>query len=273
MMPSPFPGMDPWLEGPGVFPDLHSSFATYLRAILTRVLPAPFFAAISTRVYMEESDRRTEPDVDVLAPANGSPIVETAGGTAMATRSRSGVFELPAQPWPDEEITEHFVEIRSAHGDDHLVTSIEVLSPTNKKRGANGRGLYLAKQQEMRTQGVNLVEIDLLRTGAHATAVRLGELRSQVGEYDYHICITRADRNDTCFVSPIRLSDSLPVIDIPLTPEAGTVSASVQEVLDRCYDEGGYARRVKYARPCDPPLTSEQQAWAGGILREKGFLK
>ena len=25
-MASPFPGMDPWLEDPGVFPDFHDSF-------------------------------------------------------------------------------------------------------------------------------------------------------------------------------------------------------------------------------------------------------
>jgi Protein of unknown function (DUF4058) len=272
-MPSPFPGMDPWLEGPGVFPDLHSSFATYLRAALTKILPPPFFAAIATRVYMEESDRRTEPDVDVLTPANGPAPGPGAGGTATATRSRSGAVEVPVAPWPDEEVTEPFVEIRTTHDAERPVTSIEVLSPTNKTRGANGRGLYLAKQQEMRVQGVNLVEIDLLRTGAHATAARLEEMRRRVGGYDYHVCVTRGDRGDTCSVIPVRLPEPLPPIDIPLTPEAGTVPVDLQAVLERCYDEAGYARRVHYDRPCDPPLTPEQQAWAEGVLRAKGLLR
>jgi Protein of unknown function (DUF4058) len=272
-MPSPFPGMDPWLESPGVFPDLHSSFATDLRAALTKVLPAPFFAAISMRFYMEESGRRTEPDVDLLTRSSGSAIESSSGGTATATRPRACVFEKPALPWPDEEITESFVEVRTTGDGERLITSIEILSPTNKTRGANGRGLYLAKQQEMRMQGVNLVEIDLLRAGAHATAAPLVEMRRRIGPYDYHVCVVRADRGKSRFVTPIRLAAVLPSIDIPLTQEVNPVSVELQPVLTQCYDEAGYARRVHYDRACEPPLTPEQSAWAEGVLREKGLLK
>lgn len=271
-MPSPFPGMDPWLEAPGVFPDLHSSFATYLRASLTKVLPRPYFAAISTRVYMEESERRTEPDVDVFKPTNGSQTVLGNGGTATVTRNRANVFDIPALPWPDEQLTESFIEIRTSDGGDQLITSVEILSPTNKRRGANGRGLYLAKQQEMRQLGINLVEIDLLRGGAHATMATLAEMRRQLGHYDYHICVTKA-ASDKCQVVRIPMAEPLPVIDIPLMPEASSVAIDLQSVLDRCYDEADYSRRIRYTQPCDPPLTPEQQTWAESILREKGMLK
>ena len=71
-------------------------------------------------------------------------------------------------------------------------------------------------------------------------------------------------------VAPVRLSDRLPSLPIPLS--AGTsVSIDLQPVLDRCYDAGLYARRVHYADPCDPPLTADQQAWAEGILRARGL--
>src|SRR4051812_48490615 len=163
-MPSPFPGMDPWLESPGVFPDLHTRFLTTLSADLNRQLPAPFFAAISTRVYMEESERQVEPDVDVLTP-NG-PV--GGGGTAVAPVAVTDLLEIPAAPLPDEEVTETFLEIRTTADGERLVTSVEVLSPTNKTPGATGRGRYLAKQHELQSAGVNLVEIDLLRRGAHA---------------------------------------------------------------------------------------------------------
>jgi hypothetical protein len=266
-MPSPFPGMDPWLESPALFPDLHTSLATYLRAALTKVLPRPFYAAVATRIYMEESDRRTEPDMDVLRPAGGP----AAGGTLTAARPRAGVYELPARPWPDEEITEAFVEVKTTHGDERLVTSIEVLSPTNKTRGTNGRGMYLAKQQEMRAGRVNLVEIDLLRAGTHATAAPLAEMRQQIGAYDYHVAVSRGDRPDVCFVTPIRLDQPLPTIDIPLTPAAGTVPVDLQAVFTRCYEEAAYELRARYKDPCDPPLTPDQQAWADGLLRAKGL--
>lgn len=43
-MPSPFPGMDPYLENPEIFPDFHDSVITYLREYLQACLPEPYFA-------------------------------------------------------------------------------------------------------------------------------------------------------------------------------------------------------------------------------------
>ena len=45
-MPSPFPGMDPWLESRAIFPDLHNSFIAYLREGPECRLLRPYFAAI-----------------------------------------------------------------------------------------------------------------------------------------------------------------------------------------------------------------------------------
>ena len=67
-MPSPFPGMDPYLEDSAVWPDFHNSFIAYLREALNAVLPAPLFCSIGNRVYIEESERRVEPDADILHP-------------------------------------------------------------------------------------------------------------------------------------------------------------------------------------------------------------
>ena len=41
-MPSPFPGMDPFLEHPEVFPDLHDSLGATLRESLNARLPEPY---------------------------------------------------------------------------------------------------------------------------------------------------------------------------------------------------------------------------------------
>jgi hypothetical protein len=49
-MSSPFPGMDPWLEHPDIFPDVHDSLISYLRETLNATLPSPYFANIATRV-------------------------------------------------------------------------------------------------------------------------------------------------------------------------------------------------------------------------------
>ncbi len=163
-MPSPFPGMDPFLESPAVFPDLHDSFVDTLKAHLQKALPPPYFAAGGSRVWVDVSERPVGPDVGVLTAGRVSP-----GGTATAAppvRTEPIVVTVPS-----DEFREPFVEIRTGGGDERLVAVLEVLSPVNKRPGERGRNLYLRKQREVRGAGKHLVEIDLLRRGRHTTAV------------------------------------------------------------------------------------------------------
>ncbi|OWK36568.1 DUF4058 family protein [Fimbriiglobus ruber] len=269
-MPSPFPGMDPWLESPAVFPDFHSAFLNAFRVALNAVLPPPFYAGLSTRVWMEESDRRVEPDVDVLLPANQP--ASAGAGLVVAADARTDLLEIVGPPLPSEEREERYIEIYASPGGDRLVTSVELLSPSNKTPGSGGRDLYRAKQQEMVHGRINLVEIDLLRRGTHATLVPVDLLRQRGGRFDYHVCLHRADKDQSYFVAPIPLPHRLPTIPVPLTPGVPAVSIDLQVVLDRCYDEALYARRVRYDRSCDPPLSDEQRVWAEDVLRAKGLV-
>ncbi len=61
-----------------------------------------------------------------------------------------------------EHATEGYIEIVDVKSGHRVVTTIEVLSPTNKRPG-EGQRLYLQKQADMKQAGVNIVEIDLLR--------------------------------------------------------------------------------------------------------------
>ena len=74
------------------------------------------------------------------------------------------------------------------------------------------------------------------------------------------------------FAVPMRLTEPLPPVPVPLDPGVPPVSVALQPLFDRAYDTGRYADWVNYRRPPDPPLTAEQQAWADGILKEKGVL-
>jgi len=270
-MPSPFPGMDPWLESPGVFPDFHNSFIGFLREAINTLLPPPFYTAIATRVYTEEAVQHYEPDVDVLLPSDRT--FESGNATAVATLSVTDLLEVASALRPEEEVTEWFLEVRTAGDRERLITSVEMLSPTNKTRGKTGRGMYRAKQLELNSSGVNLVEIDLLRRGAHVTLASFAELRKKAGLYDYHICVTTPQVEDSSFVSPFQLSQPIPRIPIPLTEDVPAIPIDLQAAFTRTFDAALYSRRVRYMEPCDPTLTSEQQAWAEGILRAKGLLK
>ena len=266
-MPSPFPGMDPWLERPMVFPTLHNNLITYLQAALKPLMPRGYLATGANRVWVDIEGRR-EPDVGVFGP----PEPPVGGGTAAATLTGAGLLNIAADPVSDP-FEEPYLEIVSGE-DDRLVTAIEVVSRANKKPGDAGRTSYQQKQNEFWLSGVNLVEIDLLRGGPHTTVVPAARLRATAGPFDYHVCVSAVEVPGRFFVAPIKLADRLPTIPIPLDPGVAPVPLDLQAAFDRCYDEGPFAELARYDRRLpDPPLTAEQQAWAEGILREKGLLK
>jgi hypothetical protein len=272
-MPSPFPGMDPYLERSRWFRGLHNSLVFCLQEALQPLLPAPYFALSGELIWMEGSERYVDPDVDVLrrVPSGPREAVESGeeGGVAtlVAEAEEEPVIVAVPQP-PDEERTEPYLEIYARReGEDRLVTSIEILSLTNKTLGSEGRQKYLEQQQEILSGQVHLVEIDLLRGGAHSSAVPLWLAREKAGPFDYHVSVRRYDRPGEFLVYPIPLQRRLPTIRIPLQPGDPSIPISLQAVFQRAYDAGPYRRAVRYGEdPIDLPLTTAQAAWAAQIL-------
>jgi hypothetical protein len=104
----------------------------------------------------------------------------------------------------------------------------------------------LQKQQEVLDSDTHLVEIDLLRSGTHTTAVPLEALRRKAPPFDYHVCVHAFERLGTYAVYTILMTQRLPTIAIPLLPGDGAVNIDLQAVFQRCYDTGPYRRRVRY---------------------------
>lgn len=260
--------MDPFLEHPAIFPDLHDSLVTYLRESLQARLPPPYYADTGNRVWVEVSDRTIGPDVKVLRSDDERLRDDSnANGVALASPPRTKPVVVTV---PHDEFRETFVQILTRLEHERLVTTIEVLSWTNKTPGAHGRDLYRRKQREIIDSEVHLVEIDLLRGGEHTTAVPLDRARKKTGPFDYHVCIHHFDNLEDYFVYPIRLDERLPEIHVPLLPGDGAVAIDLQTVFDRCYDTGPYSRRVRYREMTPvPPLRPEQTEWAAGLLKEK----
>src|SRR4051794_23297650 len=114
-MPSPFPGMDPYLEDPAIFPDLHDSFITYLREALNARLPKPYFASSNSRVWIEPSHRRIASDVNVLRierPTNGDP---PSGGGGVATAEIVATKPVVVR-MAQEELRETYLEVYARRG-------------------------------------------------------------------------------------------------------------------------------------------------------------
>ncbi len=272
-MPSPFPGMDPFLEHPEVFPCLHHALIFCLQEALQPRLPDPYFAKTSERVWIESAERYVEPDVEVMRrDQRRSAPQESSGGVALATASRSKLVIVTVPEVPDDEYRQPFLDVYSWQGSDkRLVTSIEVLSLSNKTAGRKGRDLYLRKQEELLNSNVHLVEIDLLRGGEHTTAVPRHQALGQAGPFDYHVSIHCFDEPTKFCVFPIPLRERLPEIAIPLLPGDPPVPIDLQAVFQRAYDSGPYHREVRYSEDSIfPPLAPDQTQWANDVLQASG---
>jgi hypothetical protein len=256
--------MDPYLEHPAFFPQLHGMLISELHNDLQERLPPAYYVTYNTRVWVEYSERIIEPDVGV-ARMDGA---RGGNGTAVAVPIQPVIIEVP-----NDETTETFLEIRTVQDDQRLITMIEVLSPNNKAPGNEGRDLYKKKQREVLASQVNLVEFDLLRGGTHTTAVPREKAVEVTGPFDYHVSVRRFDHLGRFYVYPIRLQHKLPEITIPLLPGDPTVTVDLQAIFSRCYAHGPYRRRSPYlAHPPEPPLTLEQATWADDLLRSAGLL-
>ncbi len=263
-MTSPFPGMDPYLERH--WGDVHQALVTYIRDEIQSSLPGDLRARMQERVYIELPDARREyyPDVRVverIRPA--SPGAATAvAEPASAALAEPLVIHLDVEP-----ITEGYIEIVDVKSGHRVITSIEVLSPSNKHAGP-GQQLFRHKRTDMQYAGVNVVEIDLLRGGDRNLMIPAEQIPPS-HRTDYQVCVWRVSQVAAVSVYRASLRERLPVIAIPLRPTDPDVPLDLQAVVDRCYRNGGY-NDIDYSAEPEPRLNKDAATWADALLRQQG---
>jgi hypothetical protein len=267
-MPSPFPGMDPYLEDPMLWPDLHSTLITFLKVTLNAQLPPQYVAHIDERLYIVEPKRNIYPDVAIVGQVKEQAPRRKQGGATLAVESDPPyvIFQQPAQ------IREAFINLVRKGSSGRVVATIEILSPSNKDSGNPGRALYAKKQQEILGSSTHLVEIDLLREGQHTVAAS-EPLLDERGPWDYVVCLHRGGEGDYFRTWPVTVRERLPRILVPLADEHGDVVLDLQAMFQRCYDESGYNRDLDYTQEPAVPLTSEDAEWANTLLQQRGLRK
>ena len=62
-MQSPFPGMDPYLETPDLWPDVHHGLISQMRAVLNSALRPTYVARIALREYISDDDTLLDNEV------------------------------------------------------------------------------------------------------------------------------------------------------------------------------------------------------------------
>lgn len=265
-MPSPFPGMDPYLEG--MWRDVHARFIVYASEALQAALPSGLRARIEERVVLEEppmGQRSVIPDIRVVeSPRTRRKMPRGATTVEFAEPVVVGAMD-------HEPGTETFIEIIDITSGNRVVCVIELLSPTNQRPG-DGMDQYLRKQRELLRSRANLVEINLTRDGRHVLAVPLSSMRPELRS-PYMVCAHRGTNPNQFEVYPIHLDASLPVIRVPLRPTDDDVPLDLQAVLAKCYEAGQYELDIDYRKDPKPPLSGPAAKWADALLRKAGLRK
>lgn len=246
-MPSPFPGMNPYLEQERVWHDFHERLIPLLAEMLGARIAPKYIVRIDERMYIRELPSEEgrffgRGDLGLSrTPVNAGP----RGGAVLAAPARVRIPELDV-----EHLS--FLEIRD-RDDWRVVTVIEVLSPSNKYAGPD-REQYLAKRAQLLTSAVHFVEIDLLRGGPRMPLNNLPAC-------DYYVMVSRAAERPEAGLWPIRLRDPLPAVPIPLHAPDEDVELDLQAALHRIYDAAQYEIYIYLDEP-QPRFSADDTEWA-----------
>jgi hypothetical protein len=252
-MPSPFPGMDPYIEGQR-WRDFHTRLITVLGEMLTPNVRPRYIVEVEEYVYLaredEDPDRLFAPDVAVVE-ASSQPIAAPAA--VVLAEPAIHTVPMPAR------YRQAFLTIRDRQMQ-NVVTVIELLSPWNKAAG-QGRNDYLGKRWNVFYSLANLVEIDLLRGGQRLPT------REPLAPADYYAFVFRRRNVPQVEVYSCTLRDRLPTIPIPLAVEDPDVTLDLQAALTTTYDRAGYDYALDYSRPVAPPFEAADADLARNVVK------
>lgn len=260
-MVSPFPGMNPYLEHPELFPGLHHLLISEIARFLSPRLRPKYRVAVEVRMY-ETTDESSLlvgiPDVSIKSTSATTSFDNL--NVALATPSTEPARVILPMPIT---IREGYLEVKEV-ATEALITTIEILSAANKRSG-KGRKAYEEKREEVLRSRTNLVEIDLLRKG-QAMPFTGNTISS-----DYRILICRGQERPYGNLYAFNLQNVIPAFSLPLRPGDTEPTLDLQELLNSVYDIYDYDLVVDYSKDVIPSLSPDNAAWLDELLREKGL--
>lgn len=258
-MPSPFPGMNPYLEHPEIWPGIHLLLIGELTKFLSPQLRPKYRAAVEVRIY------ETIREESLLV---GIPDLIVKRSQAQTQQPTSNVAIVPSTVKPEkvevplpETIKQGYLEIREV-ATKEVVTAIEILSSVNKRSG-EGRQQYESKRNRVLGSSTHLVEIDLLRRG-EPLPVYGSNIKSH-----YRILVSRGDCRPQADLYSFNVEDAIPLFPIPLKSGDTEPFVNLQILLNNVYDQGSYDLEIDYTQEPVPPLLGEDQVWLDRWLQEQ----
>lgn len=256
-MNSPFPGMDPYLEHPALWPDVHNRLIAAIADDLSERVAPRYYVGLERRTYLLKADDLVcigRPD-RAVAPASPAPAL-----TLQPVATSTTVLEVDV-PMHDE-VYENFLEIREVKTS-KLATILELLAPVNKLN-KQGREEYERKRGYVFSSWTNLVEIDLLRAGEPLPVI------GPRVQSDYRILISRGTQRPRAYLIAFNLRQPIPPCTLPLLPGDEEPEVALNRVLHALYRRARFDLRLDYTQPAVPPLSAADAAWAQELLQASG---
>jgi len=255
-MPSPFPGMDLYIETTGVWPTFHHAFLTACHDQLNERLPANYVATLGERVELideEELELGSQiVGLDVAVVRDTAVPASARSGSSTAATLEPRTLPQSVQ-WLDPPKQLYIQVLRLPER--RVVTDIELLSASNKRAGSEDRAAYLAKRKLLLRHEVNLVELDLLLNGERL------KMLAPLPDGDYFAFVTRWPTGHECDVYAWSVRAPLPTVPVPLRKEDGAVLLDLASVFRQTYDRGRYSRILRYAEPAPSALAPAERDW------------
>lgn len=259
-MPSPFPGMDPFIEDQQ-WQSFHTQFVTALGQALVAQVRPQYVVEVQQYVYLARAGEREDvigPDVAIALARGRRKGTPGPGARGAAVAARPVVRTLPTP----RRRRQHYLTI-STRRSQRVTTVIELLSPWNKSPG-DGQEEYVAKRQNVFAAMAHLVEIDLLRGGRRLPTVE----PPPPGEYRALVC--RWPQLPKVDVYAWGLRRPMPTIPVPLADGDADARLDLQDVFSATYDLAGFDYVVDYEVAVAPPLNRADAAWAREVLGSAG---
>jgi hypothetical protein len=244
--------MDPYLEHPALWPDVHNRLITAIADELTPKVAPRYYIGLERRTYLLKPDDVVFIGRPDIAVASHQPSPKPAA----LPLAEVGVLEIEVPV--NDKVNENFLEVREV-GTGKLVTILEMLSPANKLHG-DGREQYLRKRGNVLLSFTNLVEVDLLRAGPPMPVV------DEKVQSDYRILVSQGWQRPRAQLYPFNLRHHIPVFPLPLLRQDEAPEVDLGAILHALYDRARFDLRLDYTQPPIPPLSDEEAEWTEQLL-------
>jgi hypothetical protein len=252
--------MDPYLEHPALWPDVHNRLIAALADDLSERVAPRYYVGLERRTYLLKADDLVfvgRPHLAV-APASDASVLTLQPAT---TSTLVLEVDVPMQ----DEVSENFLEIHEVKTG-KVITIVELLSPVNKLH-KQGREEYERKRGYVFRSWTSLVEIDLLRAGEPMPVIG-AQVKSP-----YRLLVSRGTQRPRAALIAFTLRQPIPSFTLPLLPDDAEPEVTLNRILHDLYRRARFDLRLDYTPSPIPPLSEADTVWAQELMHARGLVE